>query len=95
MFLLDRLLISGLGFVFDKVATAVDGEMNDEDRLRSELLSAGMQLESGELSEEAYEELEAHLRRQQLLAQGSIVVQLGVDDGRDLVEHEPQAADQQ
>ena len=40
-------------------------------------------------------ELDAHLRREQLLAQRRVVVQLGVDRRGDLVEHEPHAADEQ
>ena len=40
-------------------------------------------------------ELEPHLRGEQLLAQRGVVVQLGVDGRGDLVEHEPEAADQE
>ena len=40
-------------------------------------------------------ELDPHLRREQLLAQRRVVVQLGVDRRGDLVEDEPQTADQQ
>lgn len=58
MFLLDRLLIGGLGFVFDKLAVAVDRELNDEDRLREELLAAEMQLELGEISDEEFKSVE-------------------------------------
>src|SRR5690606_28065318 len=40
-------------------------------------------------------EFETHLGRKQLLAQRGVVVQLGVDGGRHLVEHEPDPADQE
>jgi hypothetical protein len=52
MFLVDSLLIGGLRFVLDKVATAVDSEMNDEGRLKEELLAAQMQYELGEIDDD-------------------------------------------
>ena len=58
MFLLDSLLIGGLRFVLDKVAAAADQELNDEDRLREELLAAQMRVELGEMSEEEFAALE-------------------------------------
>ncbi|RPH54023.1 hypothetical protein EHM82_07485 [bacterium] len=58
MIILDSLLIGGLRFVLDKVAAAVDAEMNDEGRLREELLAAQMQLELGEMDDEEFAELE-------------------------------------
>jgi hypothetical protein len=58
MFLLDSLLIGGLRFVLDKVATAAEQELHDEDRLREELLAAQMRVELGEMSEEAFADLE-------------------------------------
>jgi hypothetical protein len=58
MFILDSLLIGGLRFVLDKVAAAADQELNDEDRLREELLAAQMQVELGEMSEEEFAALE-------------------------------------
>ena len=47
MFILDSMLIGGLRFVFDKIATAVDTEMNDDTALREQLLAAQMRLELG------------------------------------------------
>ena len=41
-----------------------------------------------------FAELEPHLRGEQLFAQVRVVVELGVDGGGDLVEHEAEAADQ-
>ena len=58
MIILDSLLIGGLKFVLNKIAQVVDAEMNDENRLREELLAAQMQLELGELSPEEFAELE-------------------------------------
>lgn len=56
--ILDSLLIGGIRFVLDKVAAAVDQEMNDEGRLREELLAAQMRYELGEMSGEDLAELE-------------------------------------
>ena len=50
MFILDSLLIGGLRFVLDKVAAAVDTEMNDDTALREQLLAAQMRLELGEMT---------------------------------------------
>ena len=61
MIILDRLLAGGIGFVLDKIAATVDAEMNDEGRLREELLAAQMQNELGELSDAEFAELEAAL----------------------------------
>lgn len=57
--ILDSLLIGGIRFVLDKVASAVDQEMNDEGRLREELLAAQMRYELGEMSDEEFAELES------------------------------------
>ena len=54
MIILDSLLIGGLKFVFDKIATAVDEEMNDEGSLREELLAAQMRVELGEMERERF-----------------------------------------
>ena len=51
---LDSLLLGGIRFVLDKIATAVDQEMNDEGRLREELLAAQMRYELGEMSDEDF-----------------------------------------
>jgi hypothetical protein len=56
--ILDTLLVGGLRFVLDKIAQAVDAEMNDAERLREELLAAQMQLELGELSQEEFARIE-------------------------------------
>ena len=61
MFLLDTLLIGGLRFVFDKIATAVDTELNDDSALRDQLLAAQMRVELGEMSQQDFEGLEADI----------------------------------
>ena len=58
MIILDSLLVGGLRFVLDQVASAVDAEMNDEQSLRQDLLAAQMQLELGEMDEEEFVGLE-------------------------------------
>jgi hypothetical protein len=59
MLIIDTLLIGGLRFVLDKIAAAVDTELNDESALREQLLAAQMRLELGELDEAAFREVEA------------------------------------
>jgi hypothetical protein len=58
MFILDTVLIGGLRFVFDKIATAVDTELNDDTALREQLLAAQMRVELGEMSEEEFAAIE-------------------------------------
>ena len=59
MFILDTVLIGGLRFVFDKIAAAVDTELNDDTHLREQLLAAQMRLELEEISEAEYAALES------------------------------------
>ena len=61
MFILDSLLIGGLRFVFDKIAAAVDTELNDDTALREQLLAAQMRVELGELTRAEFDELEADI----------------------------------
>ena len=61
MFILDSLLIGGIRFVLDKVAAAVDTEMNDDTALREQLLAAQMRLERGEMSQPEFARLEADI----------------------------------
>ena len=61
MFILDTILIGGLRFVFDKIATAVDTELNDDTHLREQLLAAQMRLELDEISQAEYDALEADI----------------------------------
>jgi hypothetical protein len=59
VFILDTVLIGGLRFVFDKIAAAVDTELNDDSALREQLLAAQMRLELGEIDDEAFAAIEA------------------------------------
>jgi hypothetical protein len=61
MFIVDSLLVGGLRFVFDKIAAAVDTEMNDDSALREQLLAAQMRVEIGEMSQEEFDGLEADI----------------------------------
>ncbi len=53
------MLIGGLRFVFDKIAAAVDTELNDDTALREQLLTAQMRMELGELTQEEFDVFEA------------------------------------
>jgi predicted dinucleotide-utilizing enzyme len=59
MFLLDTLLVNGISFVLDKVATIADQELNDPVRQRERLLEAQLKLESGEIGEDEFAAIEA------------------------------------
>jgi hypothetical protein len=61
VFILDSLLIGGLRFVLDKVAAAVDTELDDDNALREQLLAAQMRVELGEMTQEEFEVLEADI----------------------------------
>ena len=61
MFLLDTLLIGSIRFVLDKVAAAVDTELNDDTALREQLLAAQMRVELGEISQQEFEVFEADI----------------------------------
>ena len=59
MFLLDSLLINGISFVLDKVATIADTEINDPERQRERLLEAQLKLENGEMTDQEFAAIEA------------------------------------
>jgi hypothetical protein len=59
--IIDSLLIGGIRFVLDKVAAAVDTELNDDSALRERLLNAQMELELGAISQEEFDDLEADI----------------------------------
>ena len=61
MFLLDSLFISGMKFVFEKVAAIADAEAFDETVLHDRLLRAQLQLEAGEMTEEEFAETESEV----------------------------------
>jgi len=59
--IIDSLLISGIRFVLDKVAAAVETELNDDSALRDQLLAAQMRVELGEMSEEEFDVFESDI----------------------------------
>jgi len=61
MLIIDGLLISGIRFVLDKVAAAVDTELNDDTALREQLLAAQMRLELGEMTQEEFDAFEGDI----------------------------------
>jgi hypothetical protein len=61
MLIIDSLIISGVRFVLDKVAAAVETELNDDTVLRERLLDAQMRVELGEMSQEEFDALEAEI----------------------------------
>ena len=61
MLIIDTLIISGVRFVLDKVAAAVETELNDDSVLRERLLDAQMRLELGDMSQEEFDALEADI----------------------------------
>ena len=58
MLIIDSLIISGVRFVLDKVAAAVETEMNDDSVLRERLLDAQMRVELGEMTQDEFDVFE-------------------------------------
>jgi len=61
MILIDSLLTKPIAFVLKRVAEAVDAELDDDTRLKEELLAAQMRLELGEITEEEFAEVESEV----------------------------------
>ena len=61
MFLLDSLMISGIRWALQTLATAAEAEMNDDAAVREQLLEAEMRREMGEISDEEFRQTEAAL----------------------------------
>jgi hypothetical protein len=61
MFLLDSLMISGIRWALQTLATAAEAEMNDAAAVREQLLGAEMRREMGEISDEEFRQTEAAL----------------------------------
>ncbi len=61
MLIIDSLIISGVRFVLDKVAAAVESELNDDTVLRERLLDAQMRVELGEMTQEEFAALESDI----------------------------------
>lgn len=59
MLIIDSLIVSGVRFVLDKVAAAVDTELNDDTALRERLLEAQMRVELGEMTQAEFDTFEA------------------------------------
>jgi hypothetical protein len=59
--IIDSLIISGVRFVLDKVAAAVESELNDDSVLRERLLDAQMRVELGEMPQAEFDRLEADI----------------------------------
>ena len=55
------MLIGGIRFVLDKVAAAVDAELNDDTTIREHLLAAQMRAELGEITPEEFAATERDL----------------------------------
>jgi hypothetical protein len=58
VFVLDKLLTGGIGFVLRRISEAVDAERLDDSVLREDLLEAQLKLEQGEIDEEEYAAIE-------------------------------------
>jgi len=84
MFIIDSMLIGGIRFVLDKVAAAVETELNDDTALREQLLAAQMRVELGEMSEKDFAQFEtdilARLREIRDRRQGSDATNLSPQD---------------
>ena len=61
MLIVDKMIVGGIKFVLGKVAAAVEAELNDDSRLREELLAAQMRLETGEITEDEFRAFEAEI----------------------------------
>jgi len=59
--IIDSLIISGVRFVLDKVAAAVETELNDDSVLRERLLDAQMRVELGEMTQEEFDQFETDI----------------------------------
>ena len=59
MFILDSLLINGIKFALDKVLQVAEQELESTDALQQRLLEAQMQLEEGDIDEEAFAQIES------------------------------------
>jgi hypothetical protein len=58
VFLLDSLLVGGIRYVLEKVATIADQELNDPERQRERLIEAQMKLENGEIDDAEFAAIE-------------------------------------
>jgi len=63
VFVIDSLLVGGIRYVLDKIATVADQEMNSPLRQRERLLEAQLKLESGEIDEAEFAAIEKDVFR--------------------------------
>ena len=61
MLIIDSLIVSGVRFVLDKIAAAVETELNDDGVLRERLLDAQMRLELGDMTPEEFDAFETDI----------------------------------
>lgn len=54
MFILDSLLINGIGFVLDKIRTVAEQELDNPETLHHQLLEAQLDFEEGRIDEETF-----------------------------------------
>lgn len=88
--------ISGLGFVFQKIADLADQELYDEGFLREQLLLLQVQLEDGDIDEAEFTEREAdilarmrEIKERKRTEADSIPVEAAVDARRRIVVETP------
>ena len=82
--------VAGLKFVLQQVADLADQELDDEPRLREQLLLLQVQLEDGDIDEDEFAEREADLlaRLREIRAARSPVVTSRGEPGSEVVTHE-------
>lgn len=82
MFILDRLMVSGIRFVIDKVVQVAESELDDTEHLRAELLKAQMDYELGEIDDEQFGEIERRvLARLRELREEEMGLSQGIEGG--------------
>jgi hypothetical protein len=61
VFILDSLLVNGIGFVLDKVREVAEQQIDNPEVLQQQLLEAQMQLEDGTIDEATFAQIERDL----------------------------------
>jgi len=56
--------VHGMTFILEQIQAQVDAQMLDEDRVMADLMTIGMQYETGEVSDEEYASQESALLEQ-------------------------------
>ena len=95
MLIIDKMLASGIKFVLGKVAAAVDAELNDDSRLREELLAAQMRLEAEDYVDRKLASFEVVLdRTMQQVAKGRERLSVHAPTHEDLLSPDAEEAEQ-